>query len=291
MVDVVWDMETSDPDDYLTLLLLLDHPQVRLKAVTITPGTTRQVGLVRRTLAEFGQEIPVGAFNLDHPKQCVSRWHEKVYGEIEPSQDAEEGWRVLCGQCDENTTLITGAPLKNPGQAILRSRENEAEFVVGRMVIQGGFAGVGVIPEEQQLEKFRGLTTCPTFNLNGDPQSALAVMAYEGIGLRRLVSKNVCHSVCYDQAVHQRFAEIPQLRKNQRWIYRGMDHYLGKHSQGKLLHDPLAACCAIDETIGDWAEVEVYRERGQWGARLQEGTKTWIITAYHREMFLQTLLA
>ena len=34
--DVVWDMETGDPDDFLTLLLLLGHPQVNLKAVTVT---------------------------------------------------------------------------------------------------------------------------------------------------------------------------------------------------------------------------------------------------------------
>lgn len=35
----VLDMETSDPDDFLTLLLLLGHPGVALRAVTITPGT------------------------------------------------------------------------------------------------------------------------------------------------------------------------------------------------------------------------------------------------------------
>ena len=66
MLDVVWDMETGDPDDFLTLLLLLGHPQVNLKAVTVTPGTPDQVGLVRQALAWFGREIPVGAHNLDH---------------------------------------------------------------------------------------------------------------------------------------------------------------------------------------------------------------------------------
>ena len=50
-VNIVWDMETMDPDDYLTLLLLLGHPQVNLKAVTITPGSQHQVGFVRAALA------------------------------------------------------------------------------------------------------------------------------------------------------------------------------------------------------------------------------------------------
>ena len=60
MFDVVWDMETGDPDDYLTLLLLLGHPEVHLKAVTVTPGSPDQIGLVRETLDWFGRDLPVG---------------------------------------------------------------------------------------------------------------------------------------------------------------------------------------------------------------------------------------
>jgi hypothetical protein len=41
MLDVVWDMETADPDDFITLLRLLGHPRVRLKAVTIITGLHR----------------------------------------------------------------------------------------------------------------------------------------------------------------------------------------------------------------------------------------------------------
>ena len=35
MLDIIYDMETDDPDDFLTLLLLLGHPQVNLKAYGI----------------------------------------------------------------------------------------------------------------------------------------------------------------------------------------------------------------------------------------------------------------
>src|SRR5262249_49371641 len=137
MIDIVWDMETQDPDDFLTLLLLLGHPDVRLKAVTITPGSAEQVGLVRRALSWFDRDLPVGAYNLDHPKSCVSSWHYKVYGEATPSRDAEPGAEVLLRCCDEKTTLLTGAPLKNLGAA-LRAGSN---FRVGGWVAQGGFAG------------------------------------------------------------------------------------------------------------------------------------------------------
>ena len=289
MIDVVWDMETADPDDFLTLLLLMDHPLVRLKAVTITPGTQSQVGLVQATLAEFGQEIPVGAFDINHTKQCVSPWHERVYGKITPSDQAGDGAEILCKHCDENTTLVTGAPLKNIGKAIAWSENGAAQFQVGRVVIQGGFAGQGVVPRDQQLAKFLGRSTCATYNLNGDVASAQAAFNYSGFGVRRLVSKNVCHSVYYDEALHSNFRSQHSLRRNQQWIICGMEDYLARHPRGKKFHDPLAACCAIDESIGTWSEVEMYRVQGEWGAKLQSGTNTWIITGYDHEKFVQTL--
>lgn len=65
-MNILWDMETGDPDDFVTLLLLLGHPRVNLLGVTITPGTPDQVGVVRAALGWFGRTIPVGVFNLDH---------------------------------------------------------------------------------------------------------------------------------------------------------------------------------------------------------------------------------
>lgn len=350
-IDVVWDMETQDPDDYLTLLLLCGHPQVNLKAVTITPGSRWQVGLVRRTLAEYGLDIPVGAHRLDHPKTCVSRWHERAYGAIEPSGEARPGGEVLAEACDERTTLITGAPLKSLGAAM-----QVEGFTVGRWVAQGGFAGEGVVPPELQLEKFKGLTTCPTFNLNGDPKAALRALDHPGVGARYLVSKNVCHKVVYDREMHEALAAVKGGRRSLEAIWRGMEVYLGqpggpalnediegeviqlidvdghkvgevpraealaraqaaglplvqvgrassvtttarimafepRPERGKKMHDPLAACCAIDLGIGEWREVEVYRERGKWGARLSPGSGTHIIIDYDHQRFFEALTA
>ncbi len=60
--------------------------------------------------------------------------------------------------------------------------------------------------------------------------------------------------------------------------------------KGKLFHDPLAACCAIDSDIGQWAEVELFREKGQWGSTLAPGSGLQIITAYDPSVLLRTLL-
>src|SRR5205085_7178627 len=102
-------------------------------------------GLVRRAVNDwFGRNIPIGANNLDHPKPCVSSWHYRAFGEAPPSRDAEPGGEVLLRCCNERTTLITGAPLKNLGAAM-----RLGGFKLGRLVAQGGFAGEGVVPPER----------------------------------------------------------------------------------------------------------------------------------------------
>jgi pyrimidine-specific ribonucleoside hydrolase len=105
----------------------------------------------------------------------------------------------LLATCDADTTLITGGPLRNLGAAIRSDRG----LTLGRLVAQGGFAGEGVVPPHLQLPKFASMTTCSTYNLNGDPAAALLTFAHPGIGVRRFVSENVCHAVRFDRALHE----------------------------------------------------------------------------------------
>ncbi len=289
MIDVVWDMETNDPDDFLTLLFLAGHRQVNLKAVTILPGSPHQIGFVRHALREwFNRDIPIGVQNIDTPKPSVSQWHYDAFGDISPSQDSQPAAKVLLEQCDENTTLITGAALTNLHEAILMSG---AQLRVGRLVAQGGFAGEGVVPPELQLDKFKGLKTSPTHNLITDNKAASAVLDYKGIARKLFVSKNVCHRVFYDQKMHEVIGRIKNNHPSLSRIWQGMDVYLKQNPLGKMLHDPLAACCAVDETIGKWAEVELYREGNAWGARLASSSKTWIITDYDHEKLMSVFTA
>ncbi len=288
-IPVIWDMETGDPDDFLTLLLLAGHPRVDLRAVTITPGTPEQVGLVRQALHWLEREIPVGAHNLDHGKMCVSKWHFRVYGQVPPSRDALPGDELLLELCDAHTTLITGAPLKNLGGAIALGEQRGRPFRLGRLFAQGGFAGQGVVPNERQLSKFRGKQVVPTYNLNGAPKEALASLACTGIDGRWFVSKNVCHGVFYDHSLHQRVAAVREHSQALALIWKGMDDYLRRKPGGKKFHDPLAACCAIEPEIGEWAEVELFRKGGGWGSRLDPGANTRIIIGYDHERFVRTL--
>src|SRR5512140_3133823 len=94
-IDLIFDMETSDPDDLFTLLILAGHPEVNLKAVTVIPGGADQIGLVRHMLRLFGLDIPVGFHNLDPEKPRVSQWYYDIYGAIAPSRDAQPAAEVL----------------------------------------------------------------------------------------------------------------------------------------------------------------------------------------------------
>ena len=56
-----------------------------------------------------------------------------------------------------------------------------------------------------------------------------------------------------------------------------------------LRFEPSVLACAVDETVCDFTEVEIYRERGEWGARTAAGTKTRISVGFHEERFMDVL--
>ena len=151
--DFVFDMETGDPDDFLTLIMLLGHPRVNLKAVTVTPRTKGQVGLVKWACDQFSRQLPIGSFNPLHDKNCVSAWHYNTFGNIPESNATGPGGAILREMCDKDTILVTGGPLKNVGVAM------DLGFTAKELIAQGGFAGDGVVPQDKQLLKFKGKVT------------------------------------------------------------------------------------------------------------------------------------
>lgn len=288
---IIWDMETGDPDDVLTLILLLGHPRVELRAINVTPGTPDQIGFVRHIVHErFERDLPIGAYDLDHGKRCLTPWHPKTFGKTPDSRDALPGASLLSSLGDEETTLVTGASLKNLGAAIEAAKRQDSPLKLKRLVAQGGFAGDNIVPEPDRLPKFQGKRCCPTYNLDGAIDAAKAALDYEGIGSRWFVSKNVCHGVYYDHALHERVAQVRAKSQSLSLIYEVMEGYLRRKPEGKKFHDPLAACCALDPGIGRWAQVRLERTREGWGAQPALDSDTWIITGYDHERFVQTLL-
>jgi pyrimidine-specific ribonucleoside hydrolase len=290
-IPLVFDMETGDPDDVLTLLILGSHPEVELRAVTITPGTEEQVALVRWLLQEMNlTHVRLGAQEWPaHAKKGIGltgSFYKSFGRSVAGEPRCERADAVLLECCDASVTLLTGAPLHNLG-AVLKMDG----FVLGRWVAQGGFAGEGVVPRELQMDKFKGMETCPTWNFGGNIAAAEAALRSLAIERKVCVSKNVCHSVVYDDEFHMALGRSRHRHpKSFGMMYDAMDDYLRRRPGGKKLHDPLALAVAIDESVCKLVEVHLFCQKGKWGSKLCPGSNIWISIAYDVNRFRSTLL-
>lgn len=284
---VVFDMETRDPDDALTLCLLATHPRVRLAAVTVNPGTGAQLAVVRELASRLGLDVPVGARHADSPANAVSDFHDDWLGPLPAARPDGVAHEILAAAlaADPATVLLTGAPLHNLRHLLRHHRE----LAVPRWVAQGGFAGDNLVPPEHRLPKFAGRNECESFNLGGDKKAALAALATERIAHRDLVSKNVTHGVAWDAALQDRLLAAPGLTAGAVLAREAMSIYLSQRPEGKLLHDPLAACAVIDRGAFTWAAVEVTYGRGQWGAQPASTGNTFITLAVDRPRAMSAL--
>lgn len=151
-------------------------------------------------------------------------------------------------------------------------------------------AGDNIVPPEKRLPKFDGKEVCPTFNFNGDPKAAELLFASDKVKKRICVSKNVCHGVYYDKNLHEKYMEVKDKTPGTQLVFKAMSTYLKKKPEGKKLHDPLAACTALNEKVCELIEVSPFRRKGQWGAKLVEGSNTWISISYDKELFEKIFL-
>jgi hypothetical protein len=297
MQRVIFEMETSDPDDFMTLLWLADHPNVDLLAVLVTPGSRDQCQLVRWGLDHCGRtNVPIGALHgpqwwstSDGQKPRVSGFHYKVYGadiHDHPLGEVAHGPALLAELLrDPTATVLVGSAPKNIGKAFA----DDSALTLDRWVQQGGFAGDNLVAEP--LEKFRGRLTCPSFNPGGAPRDTLALLDSPRIGRRLFVSKNVCHGVVWTRELHAALLEhlSGPARTGLATMIAALDRYLLDKGVGKAMHDIVAAACVLDQRVCEFVEVEIYRQKGEWGARAASGTNTWISVGFDEQRFLATL--
>jgi pyrimidine-specific ribonucleoside hydrolase len=68
-----------------------------------------------------------------------------------------------------------------------------------------------------------------------------------------------------------------------------LDGYLAAKGVAKAMHDLVAAACVLDEAVCDFREVEIYQEKGEWGARAATGTRTWISVGIDHDRFVDVM--
>merc|ERR1712039_1110426 len=148
--------------------------------------------------------------NATKPVKLTTQFYQSFGRSPRGKPECERADQVLLECCDQNVTLVTGAPLHNLGDAL-----KFKSFKLGLLVAQGGFAGDGVVPAEMQMDKFKGMLTCPTWNFCGNIKAAEAALASSCITRKICVSKNVCHSVVYDEDWHRTLQVVAETKSRE----------------------------------------------------------------------------
>eukprot|EP01083_Nonionella_stella_P186030 680082_1 len=307
--NIIYDMETGDPDDLFAILFLISHPRVNLRAITITPGTLYQVGAIRNllfnTLKLKVNSIRIGSANPNHRNNCIPKsgtW-KRVCGVIEKQQPDGLGCDIIHETITKykDCVMVTGAPLTNLYHYVTKYCTNDM-LNTGhkkklKWVCQGGFAGDNVVPKEYRLRKFDGRCFVPTWNFNGNIPAAEYLLlnqhCNEVFDKRHLVSKNVCHGVSYNQSFHTKMEEYKDKHQALRIIYDEMSVYLKKRRQGKKFHDVLAAVAAINPKVVDFKQVQPCFQKGkghEWGSKLSCDSNIFISIKYNQEAFFDTFV-
>lgn len=289
MIDIIYETETADPDDLLALAFLARHKDLNLRGVAVTPGYEPQVEVIKVALQKLNTSTTIYV-----PNQPMSMTENQKRGSVNPfwleALEQIKSWTPSIQieydlmpfiETLRNCTIITGCPPKALGKAI------EFGGSTPHWVAQGGFAGANIVEPENQLEKFKGKITSPTWNFGGAPKLVEKLLESNSIGKRTIVSKNVCHGVYYSSGIHG-LGSLCTDRLYFEFVWKAMNAYFKKYDRGKLMHDPLAATIVIDPSICEFKEVTLYREKGEWGSKETPGSNTKISVSVDLDKFWKT---
>ncbi len=283
MKNIIYECETADPDDIMAILFLLSHPESNLVGINITPGSNLQVGLIRAVLKKLNKEdILIGVRKLNYEKDCVSEFHNKIleFSPANPDGLGSETTNELYKKYPDAIYIVGSAPY-NLKAAIELNQELKIPF----WLQQGGY--VSDILTINPLEKFKGKKECVSANV-GDTKLIRFLLSSPQISKKLFVSKNVCHGVYYDRKLHEELGKIKR-NKAMEIMYKSMDIYLDRRGDGKIFHDPLACSVALNESVCQFMEAELYHTKDGWGANPRYGSDVSISIGVDKEKFKNIL--
>lgn len=245
-MDIIFDMETGDPDDLITLIMLLLNPDANLKAVTCYQGSPLQIGMIKHVLKIANKDIPVGGWNPDEPSE-ISPFYQKVIGKWNYEKAEFTPVEVFQDNCTKDTYVLTGAPLTNLQFVLHKLRDLE----ISNMVTQGGYLGSMV---KETLPKFKDIKEIRTYNLSTDINAFSAVNTSIRIKQQTYVTKDLCHGFMYTPEIHSKikFGNSPL----EKLLQKCFEHY-ALAGKSKAMHDPLAMLYMLYPEIGEKKQVEI----------------------------------
>lgn len=246
-MNVLFDMETGDPDDLITLLLLVTNPDVNLRGVTCWQGSPIQIGLIKHVLELANLDIPIGGLNEPEPTELSTYYTDVVgkWNKLDAKQTPNEVFEEILKKYPD-TKILTGAPLTNLGN-FLRTKTTVIESVT----TQGGYLGNLA---SKPLEKFRGKKEIRTYNLTNDTEAFTTVNNSKNIKKLTYVTKDLCHGFMYTPEIHKsiHFGDSPI----QKLLYACLNRY-AEAGKSKAMHDPLAMLYMLYPEIGQVQAIEM----------------------------------
>ena len=250
-----------DPDDLFALCYLI-AAGVDVKAVLVTPGDPDQLAIARLVLDVAGaKHVPIGVSHLDREKRSSGSIHHDLlrkYGKDLDGLHDGEGVQIMewALEDDPDCELFVIGPVCTIGAYFAKHPERAFK----RATMQGGFLPYKYYRPSITLSKFEDKNEVPTFNLNGDRSGGERFLAAP-IDDRRMVGKNICHTVEYNSnlAAGIRNTTHPAARL----FVEASEMYFARHSEKKF-HDPTAAVLHLHPEIGEWYAGKTTKSKSGW---------------------------
>ena len=252
-----------DPDDLFAIAYLIASG-VKLRAVLVSPGDHDQVAICRLLLERAGVSAPIGIAKQKRTNRSSGGIHYDLLNKHGRALEADAdglGVDILADTLARHPgcELFVIGPVSSAGAHL---RQSPTAF--GRATMQGGFLGYHQHPHPcPQIEKFTGADWQDTFNLNGDRKAADVFLAAP-IRDRRMVGKNVCHTVWFDAELRSRLR--PQSAAAE--FFAEAAGMLLARTERKKFHDPTAAVCHLHPEVGSWVRGRTVRRDRGWGTDL-----------------------
>lgn len=250
-----------DPDDLFAICYLI-AAGVDIRAILISPGDPDQVAVAKFLCSRTGLKIPVGVSHKDRTKRSSGGVHydllDKYNYPLEAKHDGM-GADILGSLMTPDTDLFVIGPVTSVGTYLKFSGTR-----VRKATMQGGFLGYHQHDHYcPRIPKFNNKTWVPTFNLNGDREAG-EIFLRADIMERRMVGKNVCHTVVF---VPEMVEKLHPRCEASRLFREAAELYFRRHPEKKF-HDPTAACLHLHPEIGTWVRGRTVKMKDGWGTEL-----------------------
>jgi len=254
-----------DPDDFFTICYLA-AVNVEIESILITPGDPDQIAIAKFLCKELGLNIPIGVSRPDRNKSSCRGIHTDVLNKYKFPLTAKPdglGIDILKEIVNEKTEFLIIGPVESIGKYLAENPDK----TIKKATMQGGFLGYNLHNYDcVKIDKFENTIWQPTFNLNGNRKAGVDFLN-ANIKERRMVGKNVCHTIVYDKDVLSN--TNPPPNRAAEIFYETMSMYLEKHEHKKF-HDPTAAICHLNPEIGQWVRGKTVKMESGWGTVLDD---------------------